>query len=103
MPYAKGYVHKSLALRFLDKVELTNNCWHWTGAKNEFGYGRIQRGGRGQGQLKAHHVGWFLVHGEWPAQLNHTCDGKCVNPAHMYEGTQSENMFDRWQAYRSSK
>jgi hypothetical protein len=46
------------------------------------------------GRQLAHRVSWFLEHGKWPEQnILHTCDTPlCVNPAHLIDGSQAENM-----------
>lgn len=45
---------------------------------------------------RAHQVGWFFTHGTWPiSALAHCCDVPlCVNPFHLFEASQSENMRD---------
>lgn len=46
---------------------------------------------------RATHVMWFLTYGNWPKQqLNHICDlPNCVEPSHLYDGSQSQNQKDR--------
>ncbi len=87
---------RPLEERFWDKVEITSTCWIWSGALNSNGRAHMGRGRRGSGTVLASHVSWFLHHGRWPRQaLLHTCDDpSCVNPAHLFEGSQGENVQD---------
>lgn len=81
---------------FWAKVRKTGTCWLWTGAINSCGRGSLNWEGRSK---SAHHVGFYLAHGRWPAvrpmEILHSCDvPTCVNPAHLREGTRAENMQD---------
>jgi len=75
-----------------------SECWPWSGAINESGYGRIANaGGKGRARL-AHRIVWETVHGAIPNGMCvlHKCDNPpCCNPAHLWLGTQRQNTEDR--------
>jgi hypothetical protein len=86
------------AKRFASKVApQENGCWLWLGAKDKDGYGKFQLNGhKTQRHVRAHRFALSLVLGRWPSGLVlHSCDTPaCVNPHHLREGTQSENLVD---------
>lgn len=78
-------------------VKTASGCWIWTGPRSTSGYGVLQRGRRGQGLVRAHRLSYELANGLISQGLImcHTCDNKlCVNPAHLYAGTHSDNLRD---------
>jgi len=69
-------------------------CWEWQGGKKPDGYGSA--GYEGKSDL-AHRVAWKLTKGPIPKGMYicHSCDNPaCCNPAHLFLGTQSDNMKD---------
>jgi hypothetical protein len=73
-------------------------CIEWTAGRNKAGYGRINRGRRGEGTVLAHRLVWELKHGPIPPGMEvcHSCDNPpCCNDVHLYLGTHQENMADR--------
>lgn len=83
--------------KFWAKVEKRgpDECWPWLGAKSSYGYGRFTLGGA---QRPATRLAWEIENGSpFPSGklACHTCDNpSCVNPAHIWPGTQSENLKD---------
>lgn len=80
--------------RFWKNVDVkgADDCWPWTGLRKKEGYGRFSYKGK---PLGANRVVFFFTHGEWPVFACHSCDNPpCCNPAHIYNGTQAENMRD---------
>jgi hypothetical protein len=78
--------------------EPNSGCWLWLGALSNSGYGRIMITHHGVGKVQsAHRVSWREVNGEIPGGMYvlHRCDQRsCVNPDHLFLGTQQDNMND---------
>lgn len=90
----------SVAERFWVKVDrrAPDECWPWLGGRGSTGnaYGRFSQS---HGVPRpAHQVAWEIANNApFPAgKLGcHSCDNpSCVNPAHIWPGTQSENVRD---------
>jgi hypothetical protein len=69
-------------------------CWIWKLSTNEKGYGLVKIKRK---LYKTHRLSWLIYRGEIPQGLCvlHTCDTpSCVNPNHLFLGTQQDNMKD---------
>lgn len=69
-------------------------CWVWTAHCMHDGYGTFKF--KGKDEL-AHRVAYLMTHGSIPPghEILHHCDNPpCCNPAHLFTGTQFDNMRD---------
>ena len=93
---------KTLGERFGEKwvPEPNTGCWLWSGSLTN-AYGQIRRSGRLE---VASRVSWELHIGPIPEGQNvlHKCDTPaCVNPAHLFLGSQRDNVVDMLNKGRS--
>lgn len=89
----------SLRDRFEAKYipEPNSGCWLWIGPLTRGTYGMISRGRRNEGRIRAHRLSWEFHRGPIPDEIHvlHRCDMPCcVNPDHLFLGTQGDNMRD---------
>lgn len=88
--------YDGLFRRWIDKVRVgdPHNCWLWTASVSK-GYGQLFKA-RGRPPWKAHRLAFLFAFGRAPiGNLLHSCDTPaCVNPNHLREGDQRDNMMD---------
>ena len=92
LPHGKRINKIGLKMAFMEKVSFgISDCWYWRGNTNQKGYGSFGK------KEKAHRTSWVLFNGVIPPNkfVLHKCDiPGCVNPEHLFLGTNLDNMRD---------
>lgn len=82
--------------RFNEKYEIVteSGCWIWTACRAGTGYGTFRVNKK---SYSAHKISYFINKGEVRDGLHvlHRCDVReCVNPNHLFLGTNKDNVLD---------
>jgi len=89
----KYITKKEFEKNFWSKVNKTDTCWLWTGSK-AVGYGFTYFNKK---RFYTHRFSWESKYGKIQKGLFicHKCDNpSCVNPDHLFLGTQKDNLMD---------
>lgn len=89
---------------FLSLVDRRDDsCWIWRGGTNGLGYGQFRMNWR---VWASHRLMWTLAYGFEPIGLDvlHHCDNPpCVNPEHLFLGTDQDNSLDMHKKGQNNK
>jgi len=96
---------KVLEEKFWEKAvrQTDNECWNWSGNINSNGYGRVLIK---KEHIFAHRASWMIHFGEIPKGMHvcHHCDNRaCINPVHLFLGTNLDNINDKMKKGRQSR
>lgn len=84
----------------------SDECWLWKGAHRDSGYGQFALFDHGNVPASAHRIAYGLANTGIPKGMHvlHRCDNPpCCNPAHLFAGTQKDNMADKKQKGRDPR
>lgn len=89
-------------MKYVQKSDDPDGCWEWIGCKNSDGYGSFKINNK---TYSSHRVSYALFIGDIPDRMLvcHSCDNpNCVNPAHLWLGTNKDNVTDMYNKGRQS-
>lgn len=94
-----------VADRFWQRVNKLGDadCWNWTAGTGNHGYGSLSVNGSPR---TVHRIAWEIANGNIPEGMHvlHQCDNRlCCNPAHLFLGTNLDNIQDMVSKGRQAK
>jgi hypothetical protein len=89
----------------LTEIKDKSECWIWKGNRSIRKGGDYGRFALNYRVFQAHRVSFFIHNGKWAEnQVLHSCDNPpCVNPHHLREGTNDDNIADKVARNRQRK
>lgn len=94
-------ITKTIKIKFFERViKNKDSCWEWIGYKDKDGYGLYGFSGF---TIRTHRFSYLIHIGAIPIKLCvcHSCDNPgCVNPKHLWLGTNRDNVLDALQKGR---
>lgn len=87
---------------FIENSLNTGGCWNWLLAKNDRGRARVSLGNKNRMAARVAYV-IFKRRPIGNLQVCHSCDNLlCVNPEHLWLGTQKDNIADMYRKGRNN-
>ena len=99
---SRSRIQQKLSDKF--KIDQITGCWNWINYKSPTGYGVIKYGKHHT--YRVHRLMYFLWFSDFKDDMVvcHKCDNpSCINPEHLFLGTQLDNIRDRNLKGRTSR
>lgn len=94
---SQQYVESLIDRLVLSTRKTANGCIEWEMGKHQKGYGQIRIHNNKQiTMVRTHRLAYFVFNGDMgDSSILHSCDNpSCINPCHLFVGTQKDNVHD---------